>query len=173
MVWTYDKTYPVFGVESLTTIGGPGVVPVADTPLGRLSAVICNDVGYPELVRQAGQANADVLLVPTHDIVPYAEEDAAEVRLRAIENGVSLVRPTANGPSLIADPEGRILASQDYFANGNGVLLAQVPTRGVVTVYRRIGDSFAYGCILGLVFLTGWAFRSRSQPSLVAKHQPA
>lgn len=53
VVWTFEKTYPVFGGESLVTIAGPGVVPMADAPYGRLSTVICNDMGYPGLLRQA------------------------------------------------------------------------------------------------------------------------
>ena len=161
--WTYDKTYPVFGVVSLTTIAGPGVVPVAGTPIGRLSVVICNDLGYPELVRQAGQGSADILLLPTHDIVPYVEEDAAEAHLSAIENGVSLVRPTTNGPSLIVDPEGRIVASRDFFTEGSGILVGQIPARGVTTVYSRIGDAFAYLCGLGLLTLSTLAFLDRGQ----------
>jgi apolipoprotein N-acyltransferase len=173
VVWTYDKTHPVFGVDSLTTIAGPGVVPVADTPFGRLSTVICNDVGYPELVRQAGQNHADILFAPTHDLIPYAEEDVAEARFRAIENGFSLVRPTTNGPSLITDPAGRIVASQDYFTTDSGIMLGRVPSHGVTTVYSRIGDVVAYLCALGLISLAGRAVLSQRQPSAVGRHQVA
>ena len=46
-------------------------------------------------------------------------------------------------------------------------MLASIPTRGVVTVYSRIGDAFAYLCVVGLVFLAGWAFvRRKAAPGL-------
>jgi apolipoprotein N-acyltransferase len=149
------------------------VVPVADTPYGRLSTVICNDMGYPALVRQAGQNGADILFAPTNDIRPYAAGDAAEATYRTIENGFSMVRATANGTSLITSYDGRVLASQAYFTSDSGIMLASIPTHGVTTIYSRIGDVFAYLCVLGLIFLAGWAFVRRGQPAAVAQGQPA
>ncbi len=152
VVWTYNKTYPVLGVESAFTARGSGVLPVADTPYGRLSTAICNDVGYPGLLRQAGRNGADILLVPTHE--PYsfwASADAAEATYRAIENGTSLVRPTGDGISLMTDYLGRVIASQNYSASNNGIMLANVPTNGVSTIYSRIGDAFAILCTLGVL----------------------
>ena len=68
VVWTYNKTYPVVvNGDSSVTLRGSGVLPVADTPYGRLTTAICNDVGYPGLLRQAGQKGADILLVPTDE----------------------------------------------------------------------------------------------------------
>jgi apolipoprotein N-acyltransferase len=157
VIWTYDKTHPVLGSESLTTIRGAGVLPAADSLYGRLSTAICNDMGYPELLRQVGQDRVDVLFAPTHDIVQFAEPDAAEAHFRAIENGFTLVRATANGPSLLTDPMGRVLASQDYFTNNSGIMLAGVPTEGVATLYSRIGDVFAYLCVVILVSLAAGA----------------
>ena len=94
VVWTFEKTYPVFGGESLVTIAGPGVVPVADAPYGRLSTVICNDVGYPGMLRQADQNRAGILLAQTHELFPFwASADAAEATYQSIENGYSMVRP--------------------------------------------------------------------------------
>ena len=55
VVWTYEKTYPVWPGESAVTVRGSGVLPVADTPYGRLSTAICYDLDYPGLLRQAGQ----------------------------------------------------------------------------------------------------------------------
>ena len=152
VVWTYEKTYPVFPGESATLVRGSGVLPVAGTPYGRLTTAICYDLEYPGLLRQAGQKGADILLAPNNE--PYsfqASYRGGEQVYRAIENGTSLIRPDGDGISLMTDYLGRVIASQDYSASNNGIMLASVPTRGVSTIYSRIGDAFAYLCTIGLV----------------------
>ena len=54
---------------------------------------------------------------------------AGEQVYRAIENGTSLIRPTGDGISLMTDYLGRVIASQNYSASNNGIMLANVPTR--------------------------------------------
>jgi apolipoprotein N-acyltransferase len=51
----------------------------------------------------------------------------------------------------MTDYLGRVIASQNYSASNDGILLGSVPTNGVSTIYRRIGDAFAYLCTLGVV----------------------
>jgi apolipoprotein N-acyltransferase len=155
--WIYDKTYLVIPVESLVSIPGAGLLPYANTPYGLLSTAICNDLHFPPLIRQAGRGNADVLITPYDDIHPFESEDAVSATYRAIENGFSVVRPAGHGVSTIADYQGRILASRDYYTDKSGVLLNTIPLRGVITVYSRIGDLFAYLCAAGLITLTVWA----------------
>lgn len=166
--WAYDKTDPVFPGEWIITASGPGVLPLVDAPFGRLSTAICNDMGYPGLLRQAGAHDVDVLLAPTHSMFPvWAAADAAEANLRTIENGFVMVRATGNGPTLVTDPEGRILARQDDPGSG-GILLARIPTQGVITIYGRVGDLFVYLCLIGLAGLTGMAFVQSRRPAVVA-----
>ena len=158
------------------TVKGSGVLPVADTPYGRLSTAICNDIDYPGLLRQAGQKGADILLVPTDEPNSFwASADAAEAAYRAIENGTSLVRPARDGISLMTDYLGRVIASQDYSASNNGIMLASVPTTGVSTIYSRIGDAFAYLCTLGLllgIHLARRAKRNSAETSQAADDDP-
>jgi apolipoprotein N-acyltransferase len=85
---------------------------------------------------------------------------------RALENGVNLIRPTRQGTSLATDYLGRLLGyNTDYFVVDTHTLITSVPTQGVRTMYARIGDSFAYLCVLGLATLAFLAFASgwRSQ----------
>ncbi len=70
-------------------------------------------------------------------------------RMRAIENGFSLVRPTGSGILLVTDPLGRTLAWQDTDRPGTHVLVANVPTTRVVTLYSRVGDLFSWLCAFG------------------------
>jgi apolipoprotein N-acyltransferase len=44
-------------------------------------------------------------------------------------------------------------------------ILTNIPTRGVNTIYSRIGDLFAYLCLAALVLLTVRAFTPRKQPA--------
>lgn len=77
---------------------------------------------------------------------------------RAVENGVSVVRHADNGLSVVTDPYGAVLAQMDHFNSGERVMVAQVPTRGVSTLYSAIGDLFAWIAVVGLVALSAWAF---------------
>jgi len=172
LLWTYDKTYPVFPVEAYFTIAGAGKLPVADTLYGRLSTAICNDMHFSPLIRQAGQNGVDILIAPYHDLHPFESEDAVVATYRAIENGFSLVRPTGKGVSTIIDYEGHVLGSQNYYKTTDGIMLSSVPTRGVTTIYSQIGDLFAYLCVAGLVFLVAWAFIPRKKPKTGVSSQP-
>ena len=173
VLWTYDKSHLVPYDEAFFTIPGTGILPVADTPYGRLSTAICYETYYPALIRQAGQNGVDILITPSNDTRMYAESAAAIAQLRAVENGVALVR-AAHGLTLITDYEGRVLGSEDYFTDSSGgILMTAVPTRGVTTLYGRIGDVFAYLCAAGLIFLTGWTIIRRERPAAIPGHLPA
>jgi apolipoprotein N-acyltransferase len=171
--WTYDKTYPVFGGENFIVIAGTGELPVVDTPYGRLSTAICNDLHFPALLRQASQKKADILIAPFNDDPVIDTQDPAEAAYRTIENGFSLIRAAGRGTSMISDPEGRLLASQDYFTTDSHVLLVTLPVRSEKTIYSRVGDLFVYLCVAGLVILTAWAFILRKRMEKVEQASPA
>ena len=155
VAWRYDKSKPVPGDGHLP---GPGIIPTVDTPFGRWATIICFDADFPSLVRQVGRARADVLLVPSSDWQTVAETHARMATFRALENGVALVRPTRQGVSLAVDHQGRSLGYKaDYFVADTQTMVTSVPTRGVGTLYARIGDSVAYLSALGLFWLGGLA----------------
>ena len=146
----YHKTVHPLG-DAAVFAPGPGVVPTTDTPYGRLATVICFDADFPALVRQAGRARADILLVPANDWRPVHTIHARAAIFRAVENGVAIVRPTGNGIAVAADHLGQALASADYFATPALTMVADVPTHGAATLYGRIGDTFAYLCVAALL----------------------
>jgi len=158
VVWSYDKTEPVIPGEAIVTPRGPGRLPIAETPFGRLSTAICNDFHFPALIRQAGRTRADIVMAPYNSVTPFEAQDATVSILRAVENGYAMARATGNGASLIVDGYGRILGSQPY-GEGGGVMIADLPIRGVATLYGRIGDAFAYLCAAALVALAAWSRR--------------
>jgi apolipoprotein N-acyltransferase len=155
LLWDYHKSSVVPGDGNSP---GSGLVPVVDTPYGRLSVVICFDADFPALVRQAGEAGVDILLVPSSDWETIAQSHADMAVLRAVENGLSVVRPTRRGLSTVIDPTGRTLAfGADYFSGEAPALMATVPTSGQTTGYTAVGDIVGLGSQLGLLILAGLA----------------
>jgi apolipoprotein N-acyltransferase len=86
---------------------------------------------------------------------------------RALELGVSLVRPTMNGLSLAADYRGEVLAAMDHFTSADRVMTASVPTRGVVTLYALAGDAFAWLAAACFLALTMLALLRPARPALL------
>lgn len=153
VVWDYLKTVHPFG-DNQVYEPGPGTVPTVSTPYGVLSTVICYDADFPALVRQAGQAGADILLVPANDWQPIDIMHAQAATYRAVENGLTLVRPTGGGQSTIVNHLGETLASGDYYTTDRVTVTADVPVRGRVTVYPVVGEALVLLSVLALAMLT-------------------
>lgn len=171
VVWRYQKAHPVPGTDPFPP--GDGKVPTVQTPYGRLSNVICFDADFPGTLRQAGQAGADVMLVPGND---WREIDPLHTKMatfRAIENGFSLVRQASNGLAMTVDYEGNVLAASDFFTSDPQVIVAHVPMQGVHTIYATIGDLFAWLSIAGLVVLIGVAFAHRPKAVEISAAAPS
>jgi len=147
VLWHYDKAHPVLGKETYPP--GDGIVPVVQTPYGRLSNVICFDADFQGLMR----VGTDLMLVPSNDWLEIDPMHAQMATFRAIENGYSLVRPTSNGLSLAVEYEGRVVGAADYFTTDQQVVVATLPMRGVQTIYTTIGDLFAWLSMGGLLAL--------------------
>jgi len=133
-------------------------VPTIETPYGTLGAVLCCDLDYPYVIRQVSRKGVEILLVPSYE--PTAAQVTAHSRMasfRAIENGVSIFRPTAQGISLATDPYGQTLGSMDATRVSERVFVVQVPNHRVATVYSVVGDLFGWLALAGFVFIAGWA----------------
>lgn len=163
VAWDYLKSIHPLG-DAEVFAPGSGKVPIVDTQIGRLATVICFDADFPGLVRQAGQARADILLMPAKDWQPVHVMRARCATFRAIENGLSLVRATGDGISPVVDPLGQVLATGDYFLTNQPTVAADVPTLRRSTLFLRIGDSFPLLCMTVLVVLIGIAFIKGTLP---------
>jgi apolipoprotein N-acyltransferase len=89
---------------------------------------------------------------------PYQHLQQAQVR--AIEEGLPLVRAAKTGISVVVDPLGRVIASLPLGAEG--VLDARLPQPIAPTLYARAGDSIAW---IMVAFALAWAIRSRRRPT--------
>ena len=139
---------------------GPEVIQTTDTPYGRIGASICRDMEFPPYIRQAGKKNVDIMLNPSYDI---PKSTGPSNSLRAIENGFSLVRPVYNGYSYAVDYNGKILAHMDSDKTEDGIMYADVPTKGVKTIYSIIGDLLGWLCVLGLLGFIALTIRNRKK----------
>ena len=159
LLWTYNKARPIPGLEVYAP--GDGKVPVVNTPYGRISNVICYDADFPGLL--AG-TDADIMLVPGGDWPEMGRVHTLRMAsLRAIENGFALFRQDLNGLSAAFDNQGHVLGMQDTTTSDREVFSADVPTRGAATIYRAIGDVFAWLCVMGMAALVVLGFWGRAR----------
>jgi len=168
VVVNYLKSHPVAGWEASIMKPGDGVLPVVATPVGRVASAICFDADFPAFMRQAGQGRADLMIVVANEWKAIKDLHVQMAAFRAIENGVPLIRPAASGISSAIDPWGRMLAVGDFFARGDRTVTAQVPLGHAWTLYPRIGDLFAWSCLIALVVTMGLPVVARVPASLTA-----
>jgi apolipoprotein N-acyltransferase len=125
-------------------------------PVPRAPAVaplVCYEIVFPGQAVPRGQ-RPGWLLNLTNDgwfgasAGPY--QHFQQARIRAIEEGLPLVRAANTGISAVVDPLGRVVASLPL--GTEGVLDAGLPRAAPPTPYVRLGDGPA-GLLLGIAFL--------------------
>lgn len=134
-------------------IKGDGELKSFNTEYGRIAPFICSDMAFSAVIRQAGEKDVDILIVPASDwkeMTPIAVKTAV---IRGVENGCNIIRHTNKGISAVSDTRGNILALADYFESDTKTISAQVITSGRFTLYSQIGDVLVYLCGLYLFLL--------------------
>lgn len=158
----YAKRYLLgFGEVGETRVfkKGAEIIQTANTPYGVIGVSTCRDMGFPSFIRQAGKKNVDVMLGPSYD---FPRSLSPSYYLRAIENGFSFVRSTYNGISYAIDYKGNILAMMDSEQPKDGMMYANVPVKGLRTLYSSWGDLLGWASIIGaLFFITCALMRKR------------
>jgi apolipoprotein N-acyltransferase len=131
--------------------GAPNVLPL-----------ICYEAIFPEEAMPPGGERPGWMLNLTNDgwfgvsTGPY--QHLQQARVRAIEQGVPLVRVANTGISAVVDPLGRVVASLPLATEG--VLDAALPRRIGEPLYARLGDG-GIAIILGIILLVAWRQRMR------------
>ncbi len=140
---------------------GPRLFDLGD--LGRALPLICYEAVFPQDVSGA-PSRPDFLLQLTNDAWfgqfsgPF--QHFAQARLRAIEQGLPMLRAANTGISAVIDAKGRVTGSLPL--GRAGWIDLPLPAPAVATVYARVGDYFAAIAILVLFLVviignaTGW-----------------
>jgi apolipoprotein N-acyltransferase len=119
--------------------------------LPSFSPIICYEVIFPAAVTGPG-ARPRWLLNVTNDAWfglssgPY--QHLASARLRAVEEGLPMLRAANTGVSAVIDAHGRVLAALDM--QQEGIIDHVIPPAREVTPYGRWGD----GTLIALLMLT-------------------
>ncbi len=121
--------------QTLRTLSLPGTPPFA--PL------ICYEIIFPGAVIAPGGERPQWLLNVTNDawygLTPGPYQHFEQARVRAVEEGLPLVRAANSGISAIVDPHGRVVASLALGAIG--VVDGGLPVSLPPTPYARFGDA--------------------------------
>jgi apolipoprotein N-acyltransferase len=169
---TYDKIHLVpfgeylpmqtllesIGLEQLTRwrggfATGPVPRPLLSIPgLPPAAALICYEAIFPTAIVQ-GQQRPGLLINVTNDgwfgdtTGPW--QHFHQARVRAVEEGLPIIRAANNGVSAIVDGQGRVVAMLSL--NARGVIDSRIPASIAAPVYATAGDSTFV--VLALIFL--------------------
>jgi len=144
------ERWRIHKLHDLTQPSSPEPARWIDTPYGRLGAEVDFDMAFPDQVRAAGRVGVDLLMAPSSDPPAFDPLATRVAMMRAVENGFALVCEMNHGLSVATDGRGRVLAQIDDWPMYAGPLRAVVPTRHVATLYPRLGDGFAWACVMGV-----------------------
>ena len=170
---TYDKHHlvpfgeyvPLRGILPMNKItpgtvdfsAGPGPRTIDLPGLPPVSPLICYEAIFPEQVVQPGTRPQWLLNITNDAWYGFTSgpfQHFAISRLRAVEQGLPLVRTGNNGISAVIDPLGRVVARLGL--DDIGVLDAPLPRALAPTPYARFGDAgFAVLLLAGLVAAAG------------------
>lgn len=151
------------GLEPLTRRRGgftPGPTPRPLMSLPRaptFAPLICYEAIFPRAIIQGSERPAFLLNV-TNDgwfgNTTGPRQHLHQARVRAVEEGLPLLRVANNGISAVIDARGRVLHRLDL--DVVGVIDARLPPPMAPTIYSRLGDlSFALLLLCGVIVVFG------------------
>ncbi|QKW18477.1 apolipoprotein N-acyltransferase [Kitasatospora sp. NA04385] len=145
----------------------------------RIGDVICFEVAYDEIVRDAVNEGGRVIVVQTNNATynrtGQTEQQLAMSRLRAVEHGRAVLIAATSGVSAVITPDGTV--EQRTGEMEQAVLNALVPLRDGRTVADRVGAApewvLAVGGVLACAFAATGAVRRRRAEGRAAAEREA
>jgi apolipoprotein N-acyltransferase len=129
-----------------------------------VSALICYEAIFPGAVVEPGQRPRALINI-TNDgwfgETTGPHQHFHQARVRAVEEGLALIRVANNGITGVIDASGRVLASLGL--NERGVIDTDLPGPKPPPLYARFGDAvFAALWLAGFCWLAGSLWRKKS-----------
>jgi apolipoprotein N-acyltransferase len=153
------RFFPFIG-KMVPMVGDFAEGPVGATvslPEGAIGPLVCYESIFPYLSRAQVKNGARLLVNITNDAwfgkTAAAYQHLSMAVIRAAENHVCLARAANTGISAFIDGAGRLLwTSEIYVPDAHAVELPWLPGG---SLYTRIGDVFAWACVIicGLAFI--------------------
>ena len=107
----------------------------------RLADVICFEVAYDSIVREAVTGGGRVIVVQTNNAtfagLGQPEQQVAMSRLRAVEHGRAVLVAATSGISAVISPDGAVVS--EIPESDVGYLVETVPLRDTLTLADRVG----------------------------------
>lgn len=114
----YRKVH-LFGPDENRIFRPGSELALIDLPIGRAGLAICYDIEFPEVARAFAEAGAELILVPSANMLPYWAVPTTLIRARSLENGIAIAYANLagveddlefTGLSAIVGPDGQDLA---------------------------------------------------------------
>lgn len=127
---------------------------VFETNAGKLGSAICYESIFPNLCRKSVKDGAEVLLIATNDSW-FGESAAlkhhlAAARMRAVENGVPVIRAANTGISALINADGSYV--ERLGVSQRGYVVNELAKASERTLYYYVGDSIVLVCFALTVF---------------------
>jgi apolipoprotein N-acyltransferase len=153
-----------FGIFSSFNAGTEAKIFKAHVPLG---VTICLEETFSNLSRDLRKKGAEVLVSLTNDVwfpgSKLPQQHFYHGRLRAVENGIPLLRSCNTGVTAIVDCFGRSVEQIPASEEKPSVLYLNFPIRSYSTLYTWWGDQAIIGFSLGSL-LTYFLFKKKKLP---------
>ena len=143
---------------------GPGVfrVTTASGQQIRAGLAICFEVAYDDIMRDAVQSGANVLVVQTNNatfgFTAESPQQLAISRVRAMEFGRSVVHVSTVGQSALITPDGTAHQVTSLFTQA--VVRGALPLRDATTVAIRVGEAPEWVAAAALLTMLALSLRS-------------
>jgi apolipoprotein N-acyltransferase len=156
---------------------GPGVFDVSTSSGTRIRAglAICFEVAYDDIMRDAVEAGANVLVVQTNNatfgFTAESPQQLAISRLRAMEFGRSVVHVSTVGQSALITPDGTAHQVTSLFTQA--VVRGALPLRDATTLATRVGEAPEWAAAAGLLAMLALGIRGGRRTVPETAHDPA
>ena len=147
-----------FAAGDIDFIRGPGPRTIEIAGVGKVGMLICYEVIFSGEVVDPLE-RPDVIFNPSNDAWFGSwgpAQHLAQARMRAIEEGLPILRSTPTGISAVIDAHGRVVASVPF--RTEGAADAPLPPARPPTLFSRFGNGIA-AAMAGLLLLFAIAIR--------------